>query len=124
MRVPILLAAALVSGSAIVSTGGSPVADAAMRGDTAGVRALIRQRADVNAPQGDGMTALHWAASHGDATEVKLLLGAGAHVDATTRNGSYTPLHLASRGGRTAAIRALIKAGANVNAPTTSGGAT
>ena len=45
----------------------APVADAAMRGDTAQVRALIKQGADVNASQGDGMTALHWAASRGDA---------------------------------------------------------
>ena len=37
-----------------------------MRGDVATVRALIARRADVNAPQGDGMTALHWAADRGD----------------------------------------------------------
>src|SRR4051812_1880991 len=75
---------------------GSPVADAAERGDTASVRSLIRQRTDVNTPQGDGMTALHWAASHGNADEVKLLLGAGAKIEAGTRNGNYTPLFLAS----------------------------
>src|SRR5207245_2805456 len=108
-----LLCAAVIA-SAISTVPDSPVADAAMRGDTAAVRALIRRHADVNAPQGDGMTALHWAASHGDAAEVRLLISAGAHVDAGTRNGNYTPLHLASRGGRAAAIRALLKAGANV----------
>lgn len=125
MRIPVLLAAALVSGSALLPTSGeSPVADAAMRGDTAAVRSLIKRRTDVNAPQGDGMTALHWAATHGDVAEVKLLLGAGARVDAGTRNGNYTPLHMASRSGRAEAIKALIKAGANVNALTTSGGAT
>ena len=43
----------------------SPVADAAMRGDTEQVRALLRQGADVNAAQGDGMTALHWATELG-----------------------------------------------------------
>ena len=41
---------------------GSPVADAAMRGDRDAVRALLKDGADVNAAQGDGMTALHWAA--------------------------------------------------------------
>jgi ankyrin repeat protein len=40
----------------------APVADAAMRGDVEAVRALVKQGADVNASQGDGMTALHWAA--------------------------------------------------------------
>jgi len=124
MRFSFFSIAILAAVSATSIPPDSPVADAAMRGDTAGVRALIKGRADVNAPQGDGMTALHWAASHGDAAEVKLLLGAGARVDATTRNGNYTPLHMASRGGRAAAIKALIKAGANANATTTSGGAT
>jgi ankyrin repeat protein len=116
-----LLAAALIAANPAGTTVSSPVADAAMRGDTAAVRALIRQRANVNAPQGDGMTALHWAATHGDANEVRLLLGAGAKVDATTRNGSYTPLHFAARSGRSAAARALIKANANANAMTSTG---
>ena len=102
----------------------SPVADAAMRGDTARVRALIKQGADVNAAQGDGMTALHWAASRGDAAEVALLTYAGARVEALTRNGNYTPLHLAARGGRAAAVKALLKVGANAKAVTSTGGAT
>ena len=45
----------------------SPIADAAMRRDLPAVQALIKKKADVNAPQGDGMTALHWAAKNGDA---------------------------------------------------------
>ena len=40
---------------------GSDVANAVMRGDSAAVRALLAQKADVNAPQADGATALHWA---------------------------------------------------------------
>lgn len=102
----------------------SPVADAAMRGDSARVRLLLKQGADVNAAQGDGMTALHWAASRGDASQVAMLAYAGARVDALTRNGNYTPLHLAARGGRAAAVRALLKAGANPNAVTSAGGVT
>ena len=38
------------------------VADAAQRGDRDAVKALLKDAADVNAAQGDGMTALHWAA--------------------------------------------------------------
>ena len=38
----------------------SPVADAAMRGHVDVVRDLLQQGLDVNAAQGDGMTALHW----------------------------------------------------------------
>jgi ankyrin repeat protein len=50
------------------------------RGHAAGlaVRALIREGADVNAAQGDGMTALHWAAMHGDASQARMLISAGA----------------------------------------------
>jgi ankyrin repeat protein len=51
---------------AIGAVGPSPVADAAMKGDLAAVRALVAKGANVNAPQGDGMTALHWAAERAD----------------------------------------------------------
>jgi uncharacterized protein len=125
MRAPILFAGLLaVIAASRYTVIDSPIADAAMRGDTAAVRSLIKRHGDVNAPQGDGTTALHWAASQGNVDEIKLLLGAGAKVDAGTRNGSYTPLHFAAREGRTAAIKALIRVGANVNATTTTGGAT
>ena len=122
-RALIALGAALVLG-AWSAPADSPVADAAMRGDTARVRALIKSGADVNGAQGDGMTALHWAATRGDAAEVAMLVYAGARVEALTRNGNYTPLHLAARGGRAAAVKALLKAGANAKAVISAGGAT
>lgn len=102
----------------------APLADAAMRGDTSQVRALLRDGADVNAAQGDGMTALHWTATRGDAAVARMLIVAGARLDATTRNGSYTPLHLASRAGKASVVEVLLDAGADVNAATASGGAT
>jgi ankyrin repeat protein len=110
--------------AATPSVSDAPVADAAQKGDVATLRRLIQTGADVNAAQGDGMTALHWAAMRGDAAQVALLVGAKAKIDPTTRNGSYTPLHLASRAGNAAAIAALARAGANVAARTTAGGAT
>src|SRR5581483_833016 len=58
----------------------SPVADAEQRGDSAAVRDLLRHGADVNAAQGDGMTALHWAAMHDDAAQAKMLVYAGARL--------------------------------------------
>jgi ankyrin repeat protein len=88
----------------------SPIADAAMRGDVATVRALIARRADVNAPQGDGMTALHWAADHGDSAMAAELLRAKANVTSRTRIGAYTPLHIAARTGSAAVVRALLAA--------------
>src|ERR1044071_3354105 len=120
MKLPLLIAAAI---AAIPNgpTTDTRVADAAMRGDTAAVRSLVRQRVDVNVAQGDGMTALHWAASQGNAGEIRLLLGAGARVEATNRNGAYTPIHLASKNGNAAAVRALIAGKANASAMTATG---
>jgi ankyrin repeat protein len=100
------------------------IADAAMKRDSSAVRSLIRSGADVNAAQGDGMTALHWASMNGDASTAKMLIVAGARLEAQTRNGNYTPLHLAARAGAPTTVKALADAGANVNAATTSGGTT
>src|SRR6266850_1909423 len=99
----------------------APVADAAMEGNTNAVRALLKQAADVNAAQGDGMTALHWAAMKNDAELTQTLLFAGANVKATTRIGSYTPLILAAKNGSAAVMPALLKAGADLNTRTSNG---
>jgi ankyrin repeat protein len=99
----------------------APVADAAMRGDVDGVRALLRSGADVNAAQGDGMTALHWAAESGSEELAELLTYAGAHLESVTRIGSFTPLHVAGRSGSGPVVRILVARGADVRARTTTG---
>jgi ankyrin repeat protein len=99
----------------------APVAAAAMRSDAAAVRVLVKDGKDVNAAQGDGMTALHWAAMHGDADLTATLLYAGANVRATTRLGGYTALHLAAQAGEAAAMARLIAGGANAGALTSTG---
>src|SRR5712692_2196525 len=75
------------------------VVDAAMAGNRDAVRALLKNGADVNMTQADGMTALHWAAQKGDVDMAKVLLYASANVKATTRIGGYTPLLIASKNG-------------------------
>jgi uncharacterized protein len=97
------------------------IADAAMRGDRDTVIALIKQGGDVNAAQGDGVTALHWAARRGDAELASSLLIAGANARAATRLGSYSPLHLAAERGSAPIVKALVDAGALVDAKTTTG---
>ncbi len=120
---PLLAAAAsLLLWAAIPSD--APVADAAMQEDVAQVQSLLRSGADVNAAQGDGMTALHWAAEHGSAELTDMLLYAGAHVGAVTRLGDYTPLHLAARGGHADVAARLLEAGADPMARTSTGGVT
>lgn len=102
----------------------SPVADAAMRGKIEEVRDLLRSGADVNAAQGDGMTALHWAAETGNRALAEMVLHAGAHTGVVTRLGDYTPLHLAARNGRAEVVRLLVDAGADLEAPTATGAVT
>src|SRR5438270_7749392 len=75
------------------------LADAAERGDRVAVQQLIRSGAEVNSAQGDGTTALHWAAAKEDAEIAKMLLAAGANVKAVTREGGMTPLIMASMSG-------------------------
>jgi ankyrin repeat protein len=101
--------------------GATPVADAAMARDAAAVRALLKQAADVNGAQADGMTALHWAASNGDAELAQMLVHAGANPKATTRINGYTPLFLASESGHADVIDVLIKGGADAKAVSRSG---
>ncbi|MBI1873332.1 MAG: ankyrin repeat domain-containing protein [Acidobacteria bacterium] len=121
----VCLAAALCMSALVgAAPSGSPVADAVMRGDRDSVRALLQQGADVNAPQADGMTALHWAAERGDADTAAMLLYAGANAAAVTRIGHYTPLHLASKSGSAPVVEALLKAGGDVAARSTTSGVT
>ncbi len=99
----------------------SPVADAAMDNDPAAVRELLDAGAEVNAPRGDGMTALHWAAVHGNAEIARLLLEAGAEPEAATRLGAHRPLHVASREGNAEIVALLVEAGADAGALTETG---
>src|SRR4051812_26958359 len=104
--------------SAIASAqAGAPLADAAERGDKAAVLALLKQAADVNAAQGDGMTALHWAAMHNQEELAGILLHAGANTRATTRLGGYTPPILAAENGRAPGIPPLLPPRAHGNGP-------
>jgi uncharacterized protein len=112
-----LLAGLAIFAACVASSraaGPSDVADAAMHGDVATVRALLAQGADVNAPQPDGATALHWAVFRSNGELVAMLLRAGARPGVANRAGA-TPLWLASVNGDAAAITALLDAGADPN---------
>ena len=94
-----------------------------MRGDAEAVRILLRDGADANAAQGDGMTALHWAATNDNPVIASMLVYAGANAQATTRLGRYTPLHLAAKAGAAAVVSILLEARATASAVTSTGGA-
>ncbi len=97
------------------------VSVAAMNGDMAAVKTLLAGKADVNAAQGDGSTALHWAAYRDDLEMAQLLLKAGANVNVKTRLGEMTPLFMAARNGNAAMIALLLKAGSSAKSATTLG---
>ena len=91
---------------------GVPVSDAVKNRDERAVQQLLRQRADVNAPEADGTTALHWAVRSGQTGIVDALIRAGARVSARNRYG-ITPLSLAAERGDPVIVERLLKAGAD-----------
>ena len=116
----LLVASLGVAGVSRVNLGAAgkdaPLADAVERGDNATTRLLLEKQVDVNAAQGDGATALHWAAYLNDAETTALLIRAGVEVNAPNNYG-VTPLGLASKNGNAAIIEQLVKAGADPNDP-------
>jgi ankyrin repeat protein len=90
------------------------LADAAEKMDRATIRTLLQRHVDVNAPQVDGMTALHWATHRDDLDTAELLVRAGANVQAANRYG-VTPLSLACTNGNSAMVEMLLQAGADPN---------
>jgi ankyrin len=105
---------AVLLASLAFAAAASPVADAAMKRDRSAVRALIAQKADVNAAQPDGATAVHWAVHHDDLEMLDLLIRAGGRVMVANRHGA-TPLALACINGSAGAIERLLVAGADPN---------
>ncbi len=111
---------ALMVGAAVSLSVGSPavsaeealVAAAVRDRDGAAVRRLIREQVDVNAPLGDGSTALHWAAHREDLDSLTLLIDASAQVNAADDYG-VTPLWLASTAGSVSIVERLLRAGAD-----------
>jgi ankyrin len=101
----------------------SDVADAVLQGKKEVVRALLQKGADVNLPQVDGTTALHWAVRADDLEMADLLLRAGAKASAANRDGA-TPMQLAALNGSAAMIGRLLKAGIAADAPLSSSGDT
>ena len=115
---PALLAGALGVAATVsgVAAQEAALADAVQHGDTAAVRSLLARNADVDAKQGDGTTALHWAAYLNDAETTAALIRAGADVLATNDYG-VTPLALAARNGNARVVSPLLAAGVDPNDP-------
>jgi ankyrin repeat protein len=105
----------LLSVASPVTARGDLLVEAVKNRDSVAVATLLEQSVDVNIPQPDGATALHWAAHWDDLALANRLIRAGAHVNAVNDYG-VTPLLLACTDASAAMIEALLKAGANPNA--------
>jgi ankyrin repeat protein len=92
----------------------SRLPEAARQQDRKAVRALVTQKADVNARSSDGSTALLWLAHWNDAETADLLLSAGADPNILNDFG-MTPLSQACTNGNAALVRLFLKSGANPN---------
>ncbi len=110
----------LVSQALVFAAADARLINAIRAKDVAAVRALLKQRVDVNAPQGDGATALHWAAHVNDLTIADLLIRAGARGAVANENG-FTPLHLACTNRNGAMVERLLAARADANAASMNG---
>ena len=87
--------------------GETPLMMAALKAEGDAVAALVARGAAVHK---DGWSPLHYAATGGSATIVRLLLSRGAKLEARSPNGS-TPLMMAARYGNEEAVDALLAAG-------------
>ncbi len=108
------LALATLCWPAVCAAADAAVADAVEKRDRSALQKEMAAHADVNAPQPDGMTALHWAAHLDDLESAKLLLSSGADAKAANRYG-VTPLHEACVNGNAALIELLLQSGADAN---------
>jgi ankyrin repeat protein len=111
LRIVVLLLIA----NATAAAAGQTLVDHARRGDERAVRLLVAKHQDVNTPEADGTSPLHWAVHHDDLAMVDLLIRAGADVNASNRYG-VTPVQLASLNGNAAILDRLLSKGASARA--------
>jgi uncharacterized protein len=116
----VLAVAAMLCGTAAGARAADSLPEVAESGDTSAAISLIDAKADVNAHQDDGTTALHWAAYHDDLTLLRRLLKAGAKANVANDYGS-TPLAEAAERADPDALRLLLEAGADVESPNADG---
>ena len=97
-----------------------PLVDAVKAGNREAALALVAKKADVNAAEPDGTTALHWAVQRNDLDLVTRLIRAGAKVNVKNDYGS-TPMSEAAVVASAPLLEALLEAGGDVESPNSDG---
>ncbi len=93
--------------------GGTPLMIASFKGHSGAVRILLKKGANVSIPADYGLTALHISAKQGHLAVSRMLVEAGADLEAATSDLGDTPLHMAAERGHHEVMSMLIEAGAN-----------
>ena len=114
------LLVSLLSLASLAAAADLRLVEAVRQGDQEAVRSLLSAAVDVNAPQGDGATALAWAAHRNDLDTAELLIRAGANANSANDYG-VTPLSLACTNRNARMVEKLLAAGADPNAAQLSG---
>jgi ankyrin repeat protein len=104
----------LVVGKSISIPGGTPLQEAAIRGQSAIVELLLAAGAAVNAKDHFGNTPLFWSAFNGNVVTAELLLKSGGDVNIKSRYGR-TPLYVAAEYGNSGIVKLLLASNADVN---------
>ena len=105
----------IITFSQIAHAQASDLIAAARAEDLSQVQQLLGSGAEVDERQGDGATALHWAAHRNNQELAQLLIEAGADVNAANELGA-TPIWLAAFNGSVELLEMLLEARANPNA--------
>jgi ankyrin repeat protein len=104
----------------LLAAGASSLVDAVKSGDRTSALALLQQKVNVNTPEPDGTTALHWAVQRDDFDLADRLIKAGANVNTKNDYGS-SPMSEAALNGNVAMLDRLLKAGTDVESPNADG---
>ncbi|MGI9595801.1 MAG: ankyrin repeat domain-containing protein [Acidimicrobiales bacterium] len=114
----LLLATGLLS---VVGRTRPDLSEAVADGDYEQTRVLLNGGAEPDQPIVQGFTPLMRAAIRDDGPMVKLLVGAGAEIEARASAGGLTPLHTAAIADSPEAMQVLIDAGADLDVRSRSG---